>query len=180
MKRLTPRVNARLSGFGWYGFAGLGLLVFAAVFYFSTISPEKSQLAGMQQDIALLQQRVRTPDVVKPKTPVERIAVFYGFFPLPAALPDQLQKIFGVAEAQELQLEQGDYRVVNDTTGRLIRFQMTLPVKGTYPQIRKFVAGALTSVPALALNSIQFERKKVGDTTVEAKIRFVVFLGKRA
>ena len=59
-----------------------------------------------------------------------------------------------------------------------MRYQFTLPVRGTYPQIRKFVDGALADVPALSLDSIQFERRKIGDATVDAKLKLVVFLGR--
>jgi hypothetical protein len=64
--------------------------------------------------------------------------------------------------------------------GRVMRYQVTLPVRGTYPQIRKFVDGALAQVPALSLDGIQFERRNIGDATVDAKIKFVVYLGKKS
>ncbi|MDB5811737.1 MAG: transrane protein [Betaproteobacteria bacterium] len=180
MKRLGGSHNGRLASAGWQGAVGVGLLVFAGAFYFSAIRSERSQLADMQRELVLQRQQVNSAGIEKKKAPADKITAFYAFFPSPATLPDVLEKIFGIAEAQSLQLEQGDYRVVKDTAGKLTRFQITFPVKGTYPQIRKFVAGALSGVPALALNGIQFERKKVGDTTVEARIRFVVFLGRRA
>jgi Tfp pilus assembly protein PilO len=177
MRQPGRPLNEHLAALGWQGIVGLGLLIFAGAFYFSAIRAEQNQLRGLQRDAA--RQRLALPGAEKAKPPADRIAAFYGSFPSPAGLPDQLEKIFKVADAQSLQLEQGDYKVVKDTTGKLTKFQITFPVKGTYPQIRKFVAGALDSVPALALSSIQFERKKVGDATVEARIRFVVFLGRR-
>jgi hypothetical protein len=177
MRQPGRPLNEQLASLGWHGVVGLALLIFVGAFYFSTIRPAQRQLGDLQQDAE--RQRLTLPATAKSKPPVDRVAAFYGSFPSPVALPDQLEKIFHVAEAQSLQLEQGDYKVVMDTTGKLTRFQITYPVKGTYPQIRKFVAGALESVPALALSGIQFERKKVGDTTVEARIRFVVFLGRR-
>ena len=121
MRRLRFGGGERLSGLGWYGVVGLGLLVFAGAFYFSAIRPEQSELAAVARDVAQLRERGRLPIAVKPQTPADKVAAFYGFFPSPATLPDQLEKIFAIAEAQTLQLEQGEYRVVKDTAGRLTR-----------------------------------------------------------
>jgi hypothetical protein len=91
-----------------------------------------------------------------------------------------LAKIYGAAERQSLKLEQGEYRAVADNVSKLTHYQVMLPVKGTYPQVRKFVASALTEVPNLSLESIQFERQKVSDTIVDAKIKMVLYLGRRS
>jgi hypothetical protein len=42
------------------------------------------------------------------------------------------------------------------------------------------VDGALIDVPTLSLDSIQFERQKVGDASVDAKVKLVVYLGQRS
>jgi hypothetical protein len=55
-----------------------------------------------------------------------------------------------------------------------------LPVRGTYPQIRKFVDGAMAEVSTLSLNSIQFDRQKVGDPMVDATVKLTVYLGKKS
>jgi hypothetical protein len=156
---------------------GVGLLVLAGAFYFSTLRPEKTRLAGLQQEAAQTRQQAGRAEAEGPRTPAEKIAAFYAFFPPPERLPDALEKIFGAAAPQSLVLEHGEYRVVKDSSDRLLQYQVTFPVKGTYPQIRKFVAAALAEVPALALDSVQFERKKVGDAAVDAKVKFVVYLG---
>jgi hypothetical protein len=53
---------------------------------------------------------------------------------------------------------------------------MTLPVKGTYPQIRKYLAALIADMPALSLQQVQFKRQKVGDPFVDADIRLVLYL----
>lgn len=177
MRRIHALIGGGAASLGWYGVAGLGLLVFAGAFYLSTLRPAQIRLEGLQREAAQLRQPAGRPEVAGPQTAGEKIAAFYAFFPPPERLPDMLEKIFDAAEPQALILGQGDYRVVKVSLGRLTRYQVTFPVQGTYPQIRKFVAGALARVPALALDSVQFERRKIGDSTVDAKIKFVVFLG---
>jgi len=63
-----------------------------------------------------------------------------------------------------------------DKVGKLVRYQMTLPVKGEYPQIRKFLTDLPGALPAVALENVQFERQKIADPNVEAKIRLVLYM----
>ena len=54
-------------------------------------------------------------------------------------------------------------------------YRITLPLRGTYPQIRQFVGSTLKSMPVASLEGLRFERKKVGDTRLEAQIRLTVY-----
>lgn len=175
--RLRSPVARLLNGTGWPGAVGLGLAVFAAAFYWSWLKPEEARLEVLQQTTDRAgQQAAALAGLPRPLATEEKLASFYQFFPRTNGVPDQLEKIYAVAEKQALRLEQGDYRAVRDGVGRLVRYQITLPVKGTYPQIRQFVGGVLTEIPTIALENIQFERQKIGDVAVEAKIKLTMYL----
>jgi len=182
MKRIFSEVASGAAGLGWPGILGFGLLVLAGGFYFSTLRSEQSRLVDLRQQIAQArEQRAAQADVAGvPATPAEKLAAFYGFFPRPADLPDLLQKVFAVANGHGLQLEHGEYRMIRDNASGLTQVQVTLPVHGTYPQIRKFVDGAMAEVSTLSLEGIQFDRPKVGDAMVDAKVKLAVYLGKRS
>jgi len=64
-----------------------------------------------------------------------------------------------------------------DKTGKLARYQVTLPVKGSYVQIRQFVDQALIDVPVAALDDINFKREAIGATQLEARIKFTLYVG---
>jgi Tfp pilus assembly protein PilO len=179
MKQLNSILARGVASGGWPAIAGVVLLVAVAGFYFSALRPEQARLEQLRQEAANLQHRAKIAQVDLPKSPSEQLAEFYRYFPTPDSLPDQLEKLFGAAKTQGLALEQGEYRPLKESAGGLTRFQVILPLRGTYPQIRKFVDGSLAEVPTLSLESIQFERQKVGDPAVEAKARFVVYLGRR-
>jgi Tfp pilus assembly protein PilO len=180
MKRINFAVGA--ASLGWQGILGLGLLVLACGFYFSTFGAEQSRLDDLKQQIAKARaQRAAPADATAgPTTPADKLAAFYAFFPQSANLPDLMQKVFAAAKAQGLQLEHGEYRTITDNAAGLTQFQLTLPVHGTYPQIRKFVDAAMAEVPTLSLDSIQFDRQKVGDAAVDANVRLAVYLGKKS
>ena len=178
--RMHASIVRGAESLGWPGMVGLGLLAFVAAFYFSTYRPEQMRLDDLRGEIAKIEDgRVRA-EIDEPKTGIDKLNAFYGYFPPSERIADLLGEIYAVAARQSLTLDQGEYRVVRDSVGRLTHFQVILPVRGTYPQVRKFVAAALASVPNLSLDSVQFERQKVGDAVIEAKIKLVMYLGQRS
>lgn len=157
------------------GVLAIGLLVFAAAFYFSWLREVKAKLGALQDEIARSHESGGRESSTA-QTAAGKLASFYQFFPHDVDVPNLLEKIYDGAEKQALKLDQGEYRAARDGSGKLIRYQITLPVKGSYPQIRKFVSGVLTDIPAIALDNIHFERQKIGESTVEAKIKLVIYL----
>jgi len=49
-------------------------------------------------------------------------------------------------------------------------------VTGQYPQIRKFLTDLPDTLPVVALENVQFERQKITDPNVAAKIKLVLYL----
>ena len=81
-----------------------------------------------------------------------------------------------LAERNGLSLNQGEYKATRDKVGRLVRLQMTLPVKGEYSQIRRFLSALPAETPIIALENVQFARQNIADSTVEARIRLALYL----
>lgn len=109
-------------------------------------------------------------------TPAQQLAAFYEDFPRGAKIPDVLARINQIAEEEKLALELGEYAFSKAQGGRLDEFHITLPVKGSYPQVRKFAAAALAAHPSLSLESLSLRREKVGEGAVEGRIVFLLFL----
>jgi len=59
--------------------------------------------------------------------------------------------------------------VVRDSVGQLRRFKITLPVQGTYPQIRQYLTALIEAI-RYVMENVQFERKDITDTDLQAKI----------
>jgi hypothetical protein len=47
-------------------------------------------------------------------------------------------------------------------------------MRGTYPQIRGFVAAVLKSIPIASVDGLRFERKKIGETLLDAQMRLTL------
>jgi len=164
--------------FGWPGVAGIGLLAACLAVYLSAIRPAQSRLDAAHQSAIQLQKPGKRDanEDRRNQPPAEQLAEFYRQFPNDKNLLPWMEKIFTLAQDQKIDLDQGEYKVSSDKVGKLMRFQMTLPLKGEYPQIRKYLDSLLAGIPIVALEHLQLERQKVGDPALEAKIRLALYL----
>ncbi len=179
---LLPRGRVRrrwLNIFGWPGALGVGLLAMCAAFYFSAIVPAQVRMNEARESAVSIQERVKLAahgldhdDL----TPQEQLAEFYRIFPSEKNLLPWLRKVFELAEKHGISLKQGDYKVVRDKVGRLVRFQMNLPVRSGYPQIRQYLDSLHAEIPIVSMEHLQFERQKVNDAEIEANIRLALYL----
>jgi Tfp pilus assembly protein PilO len=163
----------------WPGILAIGLLAVCVSVYFSTILPlqDRLEIATINTTATseLAKQAVRS----ERKTgvlPAEQLAEFYEFFPSDKDSPKWIGKIVEVAEKNGISLNHGDYSVARDKAGSLIRIKITLPIQGTYPQIRKYLSSLTAEVPVVSLEDVQFERKDIQDNLLQAKLRLVLYL----
>ena len=175
MKRALRRAFHHLA---WPGVLGVALVLAALLVTLSVVQTKTTRLAELNRERASLKTRIE--QAAKSGIPEtgsqDELARFYGFF-AGTHLTEWLNKLYAAAGAQKLALEQGEYRITPDKSGKLARYQITLPVKGSYVQIRQFVAQALADVPVAALEDINFKRETIGATQLEARIKFTLFLG---
>lgn len=179
--RLDRALGRRLRRLGLPGMLGIGVWVMAATFHLSAVLPAQQRLDEVRASAASLQQRIAQAGRqlnANERTPAEQLAEFYRVFPDEASSPDWIGRIEAIAQDSGLSLDQGEYKPTRDTVGRLTRLQMTLPVRGEYRQIRRFLSGTGAAVPIVSLEQVQFERQKIGDPLVDAKIKLVLYLGR--
>ena len=74
-------------------------------------------------------------------------------------------------------LDQADYKASSAIAGKLTRYQVTLPIRGGYSNIHKFLVQVLRDIPTASLERVLFERKKINDSSVDATVTFVLHLG---
>ncbi len=173
----VARLRAAVERLGRAGVVGIALLAFAAAFYFSAVAPLATELAGLRAEADALDRRLQAGGVApRGGTPAEQLAAFYAFFPPPHSSPEWLGKINAAARAKGLVLRSGEYKLERAADRKLTRYQITLPVAGSYAQIRGFVAQVLADVPAAALEEITLRRESVSSPTVEARIRLTLYL----
>ena len=177
---MINRLRAHIERLGWAGVAGLALAAFAVAFYFASLAPLERELAERRAEAAALQQRLRMGESItgeRKAGPSEQLATFYAFFPAATSSPDWLGKIHAAAKSKGLVLQSGEYKLERRADQKLARYQITLPVTGSYGQIRNFLGDVLAEVPAAALEDIALKRESAGSATLEARIRLTLYLG---
>jgi hypothetical protein len=75
-----------------------------------------------------------------------------------------------------LTLDLGEYSMVQERGSRLARYQITLPLKGNYAQIRSFIGEVLREVPASSLDDIALKREAIGSPLLDARIKLTLFV----
>lgn len=163
---------------GTAGKLGLGLATLGGVFYVSTVLPAESELREAKEELAAMQERAQRAAVAAAPAglgPAEELARFYSLFPSDRSVPDALRTIYHLGVAQHLQLEQAEYRVATEGQNRLYRYDISFPVVGTYPEIRKFLRSVSKAVPAAALDKVAFEHRAGKRGQVQAKISLLLF-----
>lgn len=166
------RLNAWLNRLGAAGVLGIGVLLACAGFYVSALLPAERELAA--QRLAAERLRTRTPyQPVSAGGRADELRRFYSLFPPIEKLTDELEQVYGLAREARLELAQGEYRLEQRGAG-LWSYRVSLPLRGTYPQIREFVGAVLKAMPIASVDALRFERKKVGEALLEAQVRLTL------
>ncbi|MEN6587980.1 MAG: type 4a pilus biogenesis protein PilO [Sulfuricella sp.] len=161
------------------GILAIGILAMCPALYFSAIRPEQARLDSARHSVAALHEQLEMAGKSSGSaklSPAEQLTEFYGKFPHEECSPQWLEKLVALAASRGLTLNDGEYKATREKVGKLVRYQMTLPVKGEYPQIRRFLTDVPGVLPVIALENVQFERQKVADPNIEAKIKMVLYL----
>jgi len=176
--RLRYALRAAVHELGRVGGLGIALLAGAAAFYFAAVRPAQEETAALQErraEIARRADRQASAGAAASVSPAQ-IDRFMGFFPALESTPAWLRTVYAVAEREQLELAQGSYRLSEDRLLGLAQYRISLPVRGSYPQIRRFIAGVLDGIPALSLEDVAFQRERIGEGAVEAKIGLTLYL----
>jgi hypothetical protein len=59
-----------------------------------------------------------------------------------------------------------------------VRYEIVLPVAGTYPQIRDFLRRSLEEIPVLSLDQLSVKRERRSDAAVQAELRMTLHMVK--
>jgi hypothetical protein len=165
---MKARLEGLLRKLGTLGVVGFGVLLACGGFYASALVPLQEEMAA--QRLALENLRARTPYRPVSNNRAEELRRFYNLFPPSSELTAELERMHRIARGAGLDLAQGEYRLERRAAG-LWAYRVTLPVRGTYPQLRGFLAAVTKDMPIASIDALRFERKKAADTQLEAQVR---------
>ena len=177
LKLARWRLRRAVHAMGWAAIGGIALAIFAAGFVVSNVMPLQANVTALRDRVQRLETQAGTQArIVEPGRPDARLAAFYEQLPPAEQAPEVVRRLHAHARDVGLDLERGDYRPLPDPSGRLMRYQVLLPVKGSYPQVKRFLAQAMHDTPGLALDAISLQRDQGGSPALEVQLRFTVFM----
>jgi len=179
MNRLRWIALRAAKNLGLPGVAGVALVLLATFWYLGIVLPGQSKLEQLTQDVAAEQaarKSARPIQMADTRSTGGRLRAFYEFFPAQQRAPQLLGVVYDAARKESVYLAEGEYKYSRTKAGKLGMYEIDLPVKGSYVQIRKFIVKVLNAVPSAALEEVSFKRETVGSTEIEAKIRFTLYL----
>jgi len=164
---------------------GVVLSVAALMLQEFAVKPMEQRIEAMQHQPQAARNSVRAAahetlgdDLARPDSPRQQLANFYAFFANDERLADRLARVYSIARAHGLEMKRADYRLNHPAQRKLGRYQMTVPLHGSYPAIRAFVTEVQREMPTLAIERITFQRQQVGDSEVDAQISLIFFVVK--
>lgn len=171
------RLQRVVRNMGWTAIGGVALVIFAAGFFLSNVMPLQTEVTALRERVRQLEtQAAAQTQAAGPERPDDQLAAFYRELPFVRQAAEIVRRLHAYAHDAGLVLEQGEYRPLPHPSGKLVRYQILLPVQGGYPQVRRFLARAMRDTPGLALDGIGFQREKGGSRALETQLRLTVFL----
>lgn len=169
LRLLLGRLNPVLAGSAALTLAAFALLAWLA-----------GARMAVQEELEAAQRQAAIPAPPPPPAPPpsadQNLAHFYGALGQRQDVERQLKAVFKLAEKNGLVLRQGEYRISADRAGKFGTYQLNLPVTGRYDAIWQFAFDALRALPHGALDDVSFRRDAIGIETVEARLRFTLYL----
>ncbi|MBV8035510.1 hypothetical protein [Roseateles sp.] len=157
---------ALVKALGWPGLAGLAALVLAVVAV-ALGQRWDAQAAHLQAEARALRAKARPAAVETAPVSVQQWQ---------AALPPSRDRQQRLADLLELgiRLDLNGARTEHrlSTSEGLERLRVTMPVTGSYAQVRRFIGAALEHDPALSLDAIKLRRVSPISTDVDAELQW--------
>lgn len=176
MRPLIASIGRLRSWLTWPALAAVGVAAFATSLHVSAVRPAQGKVEALQRTLSELRAQYPLNDPASRQNPHLQLVRFYESFPSLASAPNWLKQLYRAAQSNHLELMRGDYRILRKEHGQLSQYQMTLPLKGSYPNIRGFLNTVLSEFPGISLDNVAFERQKIGEADVQVSVRLTLYL----
>jgi hypothetical protein len=158
---------------GTTGLAALLLFAAAGVFFTVVLQPLKDKSAVLES--RALSVGDRAPQAGNAS---EKVGAVYEYLNKPESTTDWLAKLYAIGAATGVELQSASYKTQATPGTRLERYEIVVPLTGSYTQMRDFLKRALAEIPVLSLDQISLKRENRREGTVQAELRLTLHLVK--
>ncbi len=161
---------------GWSGMLGLLCLVATLCVYLIAILPNQKAIA---QHLVSIQHYPKTQPL-KPGNVLDSVnnsdSSTTQVVPSVHDLPQNLSKLMRLIEQQQLVLIASEYKLDQRNSQDFIQYEIRLPLKGHYQDLRALMGRLTTELPYLGIKSLDLKRESITETTIEAQLTVVFYL----
>ena len=164
---MTAPLNRLVRALGWPGLAGLAALLLATA---AIVLGQRwdAQAAALQAEAHSLRAKAR-PAAVATAVPVS-LQQWQAALPAAAARQQRLADLLELSIRMDLNSARTEHRLA--TSEGLERLRVTMPLTGSYAQVRRFIGAALAHDPALSLDAIKLRRVSPMSADVDAELQW--------
>lgn len=162
MKRIVERI-------GMAGVAAIGLLAAALFFSNFMVRPLEERNALLKQS-ASGKANSAAPSGAK-------VAAVYAYLQKEEATTDWLAKLHGIGTATGIQMRAASYST-KPAEGRIVRYEIVLPVAGSYAQIRDFLKRAQAEIPVMSIDQVTLKKDEKKGGAIHAEMRLTLHMVK--
>lgn len=156
---------------GWAWPLALVLLGAAGALYVGTVRPLAAEAARVERALA----SPALPVTAIAEVPIDERKQLQDVQVVLSKMTDataQIRQLGALAQAEGIGLAQAEYhQQLHKTTG-LLQVQVVQPVRATYPQLRQYIEAVLRAHPNVSLDQISARRDNVGQSQLEARLRW--------
>ncbi|HWV89087.1 MAG TPA: type 4a pilus biogenesis protein PilO [Burkholderiales bacterium] len=164
MKNIVERI-------GVAGVAAIGLL--AAALFFSNFMVKPLE----QKNLSLTEAATRQGRKADSAQSGEKVAAVYEYLRKEEDTTDWLAKLHGIGSATGIQMRTASYRT-QPTEGRIVRYEIVLPVTGSYGQIRDFLKRAALEIPVMSIDQVTLKKEEKKGGSLHAEMRLTLHMVK--
>jgi Tfp pilus assembly protein PilO len=164
MKRILERI-------GVAGVAAIGLLAAALLFSNFMVKPLQ------ERNLSLTEAASRSGRKADNAQTGAKVAAVYEYLRKEEDTTDWLAKLHAIGTATGIQMRTATYRT-QPTEGRIVRYEIVLPVAGSYGQIRDFLKRATLEIPVLSIDQVTLKKEEKKGAALQAEMRLTLHMVK--
>jgi hypothetical protein len=159
---------------GITGLAALLLFAGAGVFFALVLQPLKDKSADLQS--RALSVRDTAPG--QAGNPADKVGAVYEYLKKPETTTDWLAKLYAIGAATGVELQSASYKTQATPGTKLERYEIVVPLTGSYTQMRDFLKRSLAEIPVVSLDQISLKRESRREGTVQAELHLTLHMVK--
>jgi len=140
--------------------------------------PAERHAVASEREAATIERRKALRSIQagrKDAAPADAALAFAAAFPGAQSRPERVARLIELAQRHGLAWKRTEYAYRPETTLALSRYQLVMPVTGSYESVRVFIAESLSQDDALSLDGLRIQRADSRSVEVQAELRFTLF-----